>query len=249
MREKGKSILIAIGSVASIILLYFAYKYFDPTDGGTHMEGIVGIVAIISGMGSLLVGVSSIFTTSLDNVREYFATGEDPEIADARHVLYNYRNLKIKYGKTVSDDDFDEWVANNLDKNRDKNFYVENKAQVAKASSRVLNFYQMWGLLQYRNFLPIWVFDTTSGYNMIRLYEATLDIIQEKRKSNRLYAGHFEDLCKRINKKYKRVIEACRADNRDELITEYGIENPDASPYFNIEIKGVSIENKKSKKY
>ena len=246
MREKSKSILIALGSVASVFLLYIVYKILDPSSGESNMESIVGIVAIISGMGSMLVGVSSMFTTSLDNVREYFATGEDPEITDARHVLYNYRNLKIKYGKTIADEDFDEWVASNLTE-KDKNFYVENKAQVAKASSRVLNFYQMWGLLQYRNFLPIWVFDTTSGYNMIRLYEATVDIIQEKRKSNRLYAGHFEELCKRVNKKYRNVIEACRADNRDEFITEYGVEDPDASPYFNIEIKGVSIE--KGKKF
>lgn len=249
MKGNLKNVLLVVGSLCTTIVICVFFGFFGQNEEDVIINRVVGIVAIISGMGSLLVGVSSIFTTSLDNVREYFATGEEPEIADARHVLYNYRNLKIKYGKTICDDDFDEWVAKNLDKNRDKNFYVENKAQVSKASSRVLNFYQMWGLLQYRNFLPIWVFDTTSGYNMIRLYEATLDIIQEKRKSNRLYAGHFEDLCKRINKKYKRVIEACRADNRDELITEYGIENPDASPYFNIEIKGVFIENKKSKKH
>ncbi len=245
MRDNIKRILIAILSGASMLAVCIVFGFIGWGDGDSAMERIVGIVAIISGMGSLLVGVSSIFTTSLDNVREYFATGEKAEIADARHVLYNYRNLKIKYGKTVYSEGFDEWVAENLDKEKDKNFYVENKAQVLKASSRVLNFYQMWGLLQYRNFLPIWVFDTTSGYNMIRLYEATIDIIKEKRKSNRLYAGHFEDLCKRVNKKYNDVIEACRADNRDELINDYGIENPDASPYFNIEIKGVVMPSKK----
>ena len=77
MREKSKSILIGLGSVASILFLYIIYRYLNLGDGESAMEGIVGIVAIISGMGSLLVGVSSIFTTSLDNVREYFATGED----------------------------------------------------------------------------------------------------------------------------------------------------------------------------
>lgn len=245
MKGNVKRVLVLLASVGSMLAVCVVFGFVGWSDGDSAMERIVGIVAIVSGMGSLLVGVSSIFTTSLDNVREYFATGEDSEIADARHVLYNYRNLKIKYGKTVYTKDFDEWVANNLNEEDDKNFYVESKAQVLKASSRVLNFYQMWGLLQYRNFLPIWVFDTTSGYNMIRLYEATIDIIQEKRKSNRLYAGHFEDLCKRVNKKYNDVIEACRADNREELIRDYGIENPDASPYFNIEIKGVVMPSKK----
>lgn len=247
MRDNVKRILLLLASVGSMLAVCVVFGFIGWGDGDSAMERIVGIVAIISGMGSLLVGISSIFTTSLDNVREYFDTGEDPEIADARKVLYNYRNLKIKYGKTVADPDFDEWIVNNLNKDKDDQFYVENKAAVKKASSRVLNFYQMWGLLQYRNFLPIWVFDTTSGYNMIRLYEATVDIIQEKRKSNRLYAGHFQDLCVRINKKYKNVIEACRADNRKEFINDFGVENPDDSPYFNIEIKSVSINDEEHK--
>jgi len=236
MREKNKSILIGLVSVASIFLLYFVYKYLDPTDGGTHMEGIVGIVAIISGMGSLLVGISSIFTTSLDNVREYFATGEDPEIADARHVLYNYRNIKIKYGKSVFDTDFDEWIKENISED-DKEFFVEDKEQVLKASSRVANFYQMWGLLQYRNFLPIWVFDTTSGYNMIRLYQSVADIIEHKRGANPLYAGHFENLCKRINAKYKKVIKQCRDSERKLFIEKYGVIDIDKNECFTMEVK------------
>ena len=251
MKDNAKKVLITILGTLSMLIVCIVFGFVGWGDGDSAMERIVGIVAIISGMGSVLVGVSSIFTTSLDNVREYFDTGEEPEIADARKVLYNYRNLKIKYGKTVADPDFDEWIKENLDKDTDDQFYVEDKAAVKKASSRVLNFYQMWGLLQYRNFLPIWVFDTTSGYNMIRLYEATVDIIQQKRKSNRLYAGHFQDLCVRINKKYKDVIDACRADNRKEFINDFGVADPDASPYFNIEIDYVSIcdpEDEKCKK-
>ena len=236
MREKSKSILIGLGSVASILFLYIIYRYLNLGDGESAMEGIVGIVAIISGMGSLLVGVSSIFTTSLDNVREYFATGEDPEIADARHVLYNYRNLKIKYGKSVYDADFEEWLKENVT-DEDKDFYIEGKEQVFKASSRVANFYQMWGLLQDRNFLPIWVFDTTSGYNMIRLYQSVADIIEHKREANPLYAGHFENLCKRINKKYKKVIKQCRDSERKLFLEKYNVEDIELNECFNMEVK------------
>ena len=110
MKGNTKRVLILLGSVCSMLAVCVVFGFIGWGEGDSAMERIVGIVAIISGMGSLLVGVSSIFTTSLDNVREYFATGEDPEIADARHVLYNYRNLKIKYGKSVYDSDFDEWV-------------------------------------------------------------------------------------------------------------------------------------------
>ena len=236
MRERGKSILIALGSVASVFFLYIVYRYLNLGAGESAMEGIVGIVAIISGMGSLLVGVSSIFTTSLDNVREYFATGEDPEIADARHVLYNYRNVKIKYGKSVYDADFEEWLKENITE-EDKDFYLEGKEQVFKAASRVANFYQMWGLLQDRNFLPIWVFDTTSGYNMIRLYQSVADIIEHKREANPLYAGHFENLCKRINAKYKKVIKLCRDSERKLFLEKYKVEDIESNMCFNMEVK------------
>ena len=236
MNGNTKRVLILLGSVCSMLVVCVVFGFIGWGDGDSIMERIVGIVAIISGMGSLLVGVSSIFTTSLDNVREYFATGEEPEIADARHVLYNYRNLKIKYGKSVYDSDFDEWVKENI-KEDDKDFFVEGKEQVLKASSRVANFYQMWGLLQYRNFLPIWVFDTTSGYNMIRLYQSIADIIEHKREANGLYAGHFEDLCKRISVKYKKVIKQCRDGERKLFIEKYGVKDIDNNQCFSMELK------------
>ena len=110
MKENIKRVLITILGTLSMMIVCVVFGFVGWGDGDSAMERIVGIVAIISGMGSVLVGVSSIFTTWLDNVREYFDTGEKPEIADARKVLYNYRNLKIKYGKTVNDSDFDEWI-------------------------------------------------------------------------------------------------------------------------------------------
>ena len=236
MKDNVKRLLIVLASVGSMLTICVVFGFIGWSDGDSAMERIVGIVAIISGMGSLLVGVSSIFTTSLDNVREYFATGETPEIAGARHVLYNYRNIKIKYGKTVYDADFEEWIKENFTEN-DKDFYVESKDEVFKAASRVANFYQMWGLLQYRNFLPIWVFDTTSGYNMIRLYQSVADIIEHKREANPLYAGHFEDLCKRINAKYKKVIKQCRDSERKLFIEKYGVKDIDGNKCFCMEVK------------
>ena len=247
MKDQKKRIVVMLLGVVSMLIVCVVFSFFGWGDDDSAMERIVGIIAIISGVGSVLVGLSSISTTSLDNVREYFSTGEEEEVANARHVLYNYRNLKIKYGKTVKDADFDEWITENLNKEDDKDFYVKDKKEVYDASSKVLNFYQMWGLLQSRNFLPIWVFDTTSGYNMIRIYEATIDIIEEKRETNRLYAGHVQDLCVRVNEKYGEVIEACRADNRKQFINKYGVENPDASPYFNITITNIEMPGRRKK--
>ena len=247
MKDQNKRIILMLLGVISMLVVCVVFGFIGWNNDDSAMERVVGLIAIISGVGSVLVGLSSISTTSLDNVREYFASGEKKDIADARHVLYNYRNLKIKYGKTVHDEDFDEWIKETLNEEDDKDFYVKDKKAVYDASSKVLNFYQMWGLLQSRNFLPIWVFDTTSGYNMIRIYEATIDIIEEKRESNRLYAGHVQDLCVRVNEKYGEVIEACRADNRKRFITKYGVEDPDASPYFNMTITNIEMPGRKKK--
>lgn len=232
MKGNTKKILLVTGAILSTIVICIVFGFFGRNEEDIIMNRIVGIVAIISGVGSLLVGISSIFTTSLDNVREYFAEGEKEEIADSRHLLYNYRNVKIKYGKSVYDDDFNDWLEANISKD-DKSFYIEGgRDAVFKAASRVANFYQMWGLLQSRNFLPIWVFDTTSGYNIIKLYQAMADIIDRKREENMLYAGHFEDLCRRIYAKYHKVVNLCRDGERDLLFNKMKVEDIDTNKTF-----------------
>lgn len=235
MRGNAKKILLIAGSICSTTAICIIFGFFGGGGEDAIINRIIGIVASISGFGSLLVGISSIFTTSLDNVREYFSAGEKPEIADARHLLYNYRNVKIKYGKTVYDEDFDLWLEENFNKD-DKDFYIEGgKEELLKAASRVANFYQTWGLLQSRNFLPIWVFDTTSGYNIIKLYQSMSDIIDRKREANMLYAAHFEDLCKRVYAKYHKVINLCRDGERDMINKKFNVKNLDKNKTFSIE--------------
>ena len=102
MKNK-KNIILLIGAVCSTIAICVAFGFFGKNKEDVLVNRIVGIVAIISGVGSLLVGISSIFSTSLDNVREYYATGDTVEMARARIVLFNYRYINIKYGKSVYD--------------------------------------------------------------------------------------------------------------------------------------------------
>ena len=106
--------------------------FFGKNEEDVIINRIVGIVAIISGLGSLLVGVSSIFSTSLDNVREYYATGDTQEMSDARKVLYNYRYIKLKYGKSVFDEDFDEWAQQSKIK-EDKALKTTTRAEIMAA--------------------------------------------------------------------------------------------------------------------
>ena len=182
------------------------------------MNRIVGVVAVVPGIGSLLVGISSIFSTSLDNVREYFATGDTVEMQTARSVLYNYRYIKIKYGKTVYDEDFDQWVQQEEIQNHPI-LKVTSKKEIFAASELTLDFFQMWGLLQSKGFLPMWVFETASGYSIIKLHQAVEDILTEKRKTNSFYGQQFSLLCKRITKKYKKAVRLC-AEKEKHFISQ-----------------------------
>lgn len=69
----------------------------------------------------------------------------------------------------------------------------------------------MWGLLRSKHYLPMWVFDTASGYSIVKLFEGVQDIIEYKRKfHNPNYADQFISLYNKILKRYNREITECR---------------------------------------
>ena len=171
------------------------------------------------------------FSSTLDNVREYFS-GDSEKTVEERHTLYNYRYIKMKYKKSIYDEDFDEWVQNNIDGNGV--IKKTTRDEILDAAYVTLDAFQMWGLLQYKNFLPIWVFETASGYSIIKLYEATFDIIQEESRTNPFYAGHFKGLCERINAKYKKAIRICRECESEFVKENLGIENAMDNEIFKI---------------
>ena len=186
MKGKLKSGFFVSIAIISMLVICIALGFFGQNEEDVIINRIVGIVAIISGIGSVIMGISSIFSASLDNVREYYATGDSKEMASARHVLYNYRYIKIKFGKTVFDDDFDEWVKENIDPDSSI-LRLTDKNEVLAAAAVTADFFQMWGLLQSKNFLPMWVFETASGYSIIKLYEGAADI----------FAYHYVDIAKK----------------------------------------------------
>ena len=236
MKEKIKKGAFVLGGVTVMIVACIALGFFGQNEEDIIINRIVGVVAIVSGIGSVVMGIASILSASLDNVREYYATGDTSEMANARRILYHYRYIKIKYGKSIYDGDFDEWVKENIASD-DTVLYVTNKKEILSAASLVTNFFQMWGLLQYKGFLPIWVFETASGYSIIKLYEAVEDIVREKRSSNPFYAGQFRELCVRINAKYRKAIIECRSNETKYIREELGVRDVSSNPYFNISLK------------
>ena len=232
MKDKFKRIMFLLICMSTMIVICVAVGFFGQNKEDVIINRIVGVVAIVSGIGSVIMGISSIFTSSLDNVREYYATGDTKEMADARQVLFNYRYIKIKYGKTIYDDDFDQWVKENIDQSQ-TSLCVTTKQEIMSAALVTADFFQMWGLLQYKGFLPIWVFETASGYSIIKLYESIDDIVTQMRSSNPFYAGQFQNLCIRINSKYKKAILECRKREIEYICGELGVKELSDNRHFN----------------
>lgn len=53
-----------------------------------HIKDVVNIVAILSGISAILVGIASIRISNLGAVKEYFQQGDNKEYTTARHNLY-----------------------------------------------------------------------------------------------------------------------------------------------------------------
>lgn len=231
MKDKFKRITFLLICVSTMIVICVAVGFFGQNEEDVIINRIVGVVAIVSGIGSVIMGISSIFTSSLDNVREYYATGDSAELANARKVLYNYRYIKIKHGKTIYDGDFDQWVQENIDPSQTV-LCTTTKAEILAATSEIADFYQMWGLLQYKGFLPVWVFETASGYSVIKMYEAIDEIVTEMRSTNPFYAVHFQHLCIRINSKYRKAILECRKKEMEYIAKVLGVKDLSDNRHF-----------------
>lgn len=236
MKEKIKKSAVILGGIFTMIIACTVIGFFGQNEEDVIINRIVGLVAIVSGIGSVVMGIASVLSASLDNVREYYATGDTSEMAEARHVLYNYRYIKIKFGKTIYDDDFDQWVKENITTEQAP-LRVTNKEEILSAASLTADFFQMWGLLQYKGFLPIWVFETASGYSIIKLYESIDDIMKANRQSNPFYGGHFRDLCIRINAKYRKAILMCRENENKYISEKLGVCDLTDNQYFNVSMK------------
>lgn len=231
MKDKLRRVMLLLVGITTMIVICVAVGFFGQNEEDIIINRIVGVVAIVSGVGSVIMGISSLFTSSLDNVREYYATGDAPELAEARGVLYNYRYIKIKYGKTIADEDFDEWVKANIQSGNGP-IAPTTKQEIMSAASVTADFFQMWGLLQGKGFLPIWVFETASGYSIIKMYEAITDIVAQMRASNPFYAAQFENLCLRINAKYKKAVLQCREKEREYIGGVIGVKDLTDNKYF-----------------
>jgi len=170
---------------------------------------LFSVVSGLTSIGSLVVAIFTIVNDSVSNVRSYYEACEDEKITKARHLLYKYRDFMIEEGISVchKNPDFDE-IASKYSSDEDETPLTEKN--VREAASKMANFYQMWGLLHKNGLLPGWVFSTSAGKNLIRIYDTIEDIIAEKRKKNRLYGEEFVLLCEKIRRKNKIKLDSVK---------------------------------------
>lgn len=57
-----------------------------------------------------------------------------------------------------------------------------------------------------KKYLPIWVFEDSSGFAIVKLYRILSHYIDEKRVDNPYYAVHFQWLANKIERKYKKIV-------------------------------------------
>ena len=169
---------ICLSAVCLVILLFLNFNEVNViadkivgTIFSTHIKDVVNIVAILSGVTGILVGVASIRISNLGAVEEYFQQGDAKEQTEARRKIY----VLINNGQKIDKNDVD--------------------------AATVIAFFHFWGLMVKKHYLPIWVFESASGYAVIKLYEGLLGMIGERRQDNPEYAQYFEWLYVKVKKK------------------------------------------------
>lgn len=114
---------------------------------------IFSIIGVITGSAGMIIGIIGIIHNRFLAVHNFFTSMEDQDFISARHYIYN----------------------------RAEPFFVDD-VDAARNAAMIINFFQHWGLLSRKHYLPIWVFDSGSGAGTIRLYELTKNFIIQMRK-------------------------------------------------------------------
>lgn len=142
----------------------------------TKIKDVVNIVAILSGISGILVGAASIRISNLGAVKEYFQQGDTAEFIEARRKIYSKIDRNIKIDK------------NDVD------------------AASIVSFFHFWGLMVKKKYLPIWVFESSSGQAVVRLYEGLHSMIMERRKDNPMYGEYFEWLYKKVKRRTSQFV-------------------------------------------
>lgn len=81
---------------------------------------------------------------------------------------------------------------------------IENSSQISldnTDAAQLVNFFDHWGLLAKKHYLPLWVFNSGSGDGIIEYYDKVFVYITKRRVERSTYASNFEWLYKELKRR------------------------------------------------
>lgn len=205
-------LVVLLGIFITIAVIWTFINVKDQTGTSNVLQLIVSLVAIISGVSGVIIGLSSLRSAQLGSINDYFTSGDTKEFKHARGILYTYALQYSNNGISVFNKDF-KLQHHDIDKKP----IVLYKDDVISTISYISNFFHQWGLLTKHRYLPLWVFQSSSGISVYRLYNASREVIDTYRKtSNPFYGEYFEWLYLKVYKTYKDEIHSYLELNKEK---------------------------------
>ncbi len=140
-----------------------------------NIELCLSVGSFIIALAGLIISIFSFVNNRYLAVDEFFKKMEDEKFIESRNYVY-------------------------------KNDITDNISDSGNIhAAAIVNFYQHWGLLAKKKYLPMWVFDGGTGQGTLRLFNRTQKYIYAVRQKNNdtTYGEHFEDLVTAIKKRRK----------------------------------------------
>ena len=171
-----------------------------------NVQYVVNIIPIISGLSGVILGAIGYRATNLEAIREYFLQGDAIEFIKARRIIYSIGDSEAILKGLKNE--YEEGKKSGYEKQKGKE---DVEQSLADSTSIICNFYHMWGLMVRKGYLPIWVFEGSSGRQVVKIYSLLEPYIEEKRvvqldtdeQFNSDYADNFIWLYRKIKRKYK----------------------------------------------
>lgn len=167
--------IVAIAFISLSVLLCIIF-YFEEISKSIFDEGILAIMVGVSAIATGLTGVVLSFSSM--KVAKFDAIREYFQQGDTPQMIKNRSKI---YDMEMEGIEIDQ-----------------------TAAAEVCSLYHFWGMMVSKGYLPLWIFKSSSGYSVIKLFCLLEPHIFERRAiTSKHYAEGFEQLAKKIEKKYK----------------------------------------------
>lgn len=140
------------------------------------VDRVLAIISICISLSALALSLFGFCQSRASIVKDFFAQGDNIEMKKLRKVIYdiynqnNHAELILDELKTHSDE-----------------------------VSQVISYYDFWGLMVKKGYLPKWAFQASSKFTTINIYNKTKPYIEYRRLGQPDYASHFKWLISKIN--------------------------------------------------